>query len=304
VTDTPDLPDHADAWVAERPRLVGLAYRILGTVGDADDVVQDAGLTWLTVDHASIANPAAFLTTLVSRRAIDRLRSAAVARTTYVGPWLPEPLLTSDDDPFTTVALAESVTFGFLTLLERLEPIERAVFVLHEVFDEAFDDIARIVDRSPTACRQIAHRARERVRSEHRRSRPLDPERRDSLLLAFLGAAANGDLTALQSMLRDDAVLVSDGGADRHAARRPVVGPDRIARFVANVVRRRPSQAVYRPVLVNGTRGVLSIWGGSPQLLLFGESDGERFHSLWSVRSAEKLRQFELLETELPDLIM
>ena len=284
--------DPSLVWADERPRLVGLAYRILGTMSDADDVVQDVGLAWLTVDHPTVRNPEGFLTTMVSRRAIDRLRSSAAKRTTYVGPWLPEPIVTTDDDPFLSVALAESLTFGFLTVLERLEPVERAVFVLHEVFGEPYDDIAAAVDRTPAACRQIAHRARERVRSERPRSRPVDAHRRDSLLGAFLTAAAGGDLDTLRSMLTNDAVLLSDGGASRHAARRPVVGPDRIARFVANLAGRMPAETTIDFVLVNGTRGVLASWDDEPQVLLLGESDGETFHAIWAVRAPEKLRRF------------
>ena len=244
-----------DAFEGSRQRLVGLAYRLLGTMTDAEDVVQDTWLRWhgLGSGQLEIDRPDAWLTTVCTRIALDRMKSAQVQRTTYVGPWLPEPLATSPD-PADAAELADSLTFGFLTMLERLEPVERAVFLLADVFGLPFDEIAVAVERSVPACRQIAHRARARVRDGHRRVDRNAAERTD-LVDAFLRACALGDLDGLRCVLTADVVLVSDGGAQRRAARRPVVGFDRVARLVFNLAKRLPAGALPTLGLINGEPG-------------------------------------------------
>jgi RNA polymerase sigma-70 factor (ECF subfamily) len=229
-------PDDAlDDFEAERPRLVGLAYRITGSRTVAEDLVQDAWLRWERADHAAIERPAAWLTTVTSRLALDHLKSAQHTRETYVGPWLPEPTIT-EPDPADRVELAESLTLGFLAVLERLGPVERVVFLLADVFSVPFDEIAATVDKTPEACRQIASRARQRVRDGRPRFSPTDDQAWE-VALAFLTAAQVGDIDALVSLLAPEAVLVSDGGAEHHAARRPVVA-EKIPRFVVNIARR------------------------------------------------------------------
>jgi RNA polymerase sigma-70 factor (ECF subfamily) len=253
-------PDALDDFEAERPRLVGLAYRITGSRSVAEDLVQDAWLRWERADHDAIERPAAWLTTVTSRLALDHLKSAQHTRETYVGPWLPEPTIT-EPDPADRVELAESLTLGFLAVLERLGPVERVVFLLADVFSVPFDEIAATVDKTPEACRQIASRARQRVREGRPRYSPTD-EQAWEVAAAFLTAAQLGDIDALVSLLAPEAMLVSDGGADHHAARRPVVA-DKIPRFVVNIAKRFPSDAgAYEMRLVNGQPTLLLIHRG------------------------------------------
>jgi RNA polymerase sigma-70 factor (ECF subfamily) len=262
----------ADAlFTAERPRLVGLAYRITGSRLDAEDVVQEAWLRAQRVDLADLDRPEAWLTRVVSRLALDHLRSARHRRETYVGPWLPEPVRTlpgprlragvtpgavaAADDPAELAALAESLTFGFLRLLETLGPAERVVFLLADVFDTPYDEIAAVVDRTPEACRQLASRARRRVRAgDVRRDLPDDANRVVGRLLA---AVAAGDVDLVVSLMADDIVLVSDGGADAHAARRPVEGSVRAARFMVNLAQRWRGELDVEPMAINGEPGLV-----------------------------------------------
>lgn len=256
-SDGPDDSEFMAEFMAERSRLWGLAYRICGTRSDADDVVQDAWLRWQGVDRSTIDRPPAWLTTVTSRLSIDRLRSRRRDAEHYVGPWLPEMISTGADDP---ADLVSSLTLGFLTMLERLEPIERVVFLLADVFDESFHDIAVTVDRTEAACRQIASRGRKKLRDPNRR-RDVDPADQWRLAEAFSMAMFNGDLRAIEALLTPESVLLSDGGANTRAARRPVVGPHRIARFVATLARRHP-QMRGEPAVLNGEPGAL-LWSGS-----------------------------------------
>jgi RNA polymerase sigma-70 factor (ECF subfamily) len=281
------LTDRPDAFEAERGRLVGLAYRMLGSMADAEDVVQDAWLRWRRTDPASIERSAAWLTTVVSRLALDRLRSAQHQREVYVGPWLPEPVL-GPSDPADPAEIAESLTLGFLVMLERLAPLERVVFLLADVFREPFGSIAPAVGRSEAACRQIASRARHRVRQERRRFDP-DPGAEDQVAAAFAKAAATGDVDGLLGMLAPDVVLLSDGGADHRAARRPVVGSARVARFLVNVARRLPPGAVVEFARVNGTPGFVATVDGQPELVLALELDGRLITRVLSVSNPDKL---------------
>jgi RNA polymerase sigma-70 factor (ECF subfamily) len=261
------------AFVAERPKLVGLAYRITGSRVEAEDIVQEAWLRAQRAEAATIDRPPAWLTRVVARLALDHLRSARQRRESYVGPWLPEPVaglrpeigarpvaIAPHHDPAAAAELAESVTFGFLRVLETLAPVERVVFLLSDVFDVPFAEIAAIVDRSPEACRQVASRARRRVRAGD----PRHEVRGDAagLVEALFAAVAAGDVDRVVSLLADDAVLVSDGGPRAHAARRPVVGPDRIARFLVNLARRlRDAGVALEPVVLNGERGMIVTLG-------------------------------------------
>lgn len=276
---------------AERDRLVGLAYRMTGTPDDADDVVQEAWLRWQRADRSSIESPAAWLTTVTTRLAIDRLTSAASRRETYVGPWLPEPL-GPDEDPSDVVAASESLSIGFMRVLETLAPVERAVFLLHDVFGYSFEEIAPTVDRSPAATRQIGKRARDRVRDGRPRVEP-DPEDVDALSDAFFAAVVDGDVDRLMGMLTDDVLHVSDGGPDHHAARRPVVGPEKVARLYINIARRelRPTDEVHR-VRVNGQVGAYIVRDGDPLLLtVLGWRDGLLAEAIGIV-NPDKLRHF------------
>jgi RNA polymerase sigma-70 factor (ECF subfamily) len=223
------------AFTANRPLLVGVAYRLLGSVGDAEDVVQEAWLRWARVDTGTVADPTGFLVRTVSRLALDRLRRVAARRETYVGPWLPEPMLTGGaTDPADETERAASVSLAMLVVLETLSPLERTVFVLHEAFAYSYGEIGEIVDRSPAAVRQLAHRAREHVAARRPRF-PTDPGTRRAATERFLHATLSGDVTTLMELLAPDATLWADGGGKFKAPRRPVHGADKIARFFAAV---------------------------------------------------------------------
>jgi RNA polymerase sigma-70 factor, ECF subfamily len=282
-----------DVFERERPRLVGLSYRMLGTPDDADDVVQEVWLRWQRSDRAAIENPAAWLTTVTTRVAIDRSTSARARRETYVGPWLPEPAAV-DPDPSDVVSLAESLHLGFVRVLETLTPLERAVFLLHDVFAVPFEQIAEAVDRTEPASRQIARRARERVRDGRPRTTPAPDDVR-ALSDAFVAAVIEGDVDRLAAMLTDDVVHISDGGPDHHAARRPVTGPVQVARLFVNIARKKlePTDE-FHWVDVNGELGSYVVRDGAPFLLtVFGWRGCQVAEALAIVNPA-KLRRFHV----------
>lgn len=281
-----------DVFEGQRERLRSLAYRMLGTPDDADDAVQDTWLRWDAADRAAIDNPAAWLTTVTSRICIDRLRSARHRRETYVGSWLPEPLTIVDDDPSDAVAVSESLTLGFLDILERLAPVERAVFLLHEVFETPFAEIAETVDRSEAATRQIAKRARDRVRAERTRGTAPPPERARELADAFLGAMLLGDVDGLLAQLTDDVVHVADGGPNQRAARRRVVGPDRVARLFLNLASRADETYGMEAVRVNGQPGFLVRRHGAPYMAWVPTFRNDKVCAIHAVLAPEKLARF------------
>lgn len=256
----------AELFEQHRPRLTGVAYGMLGSVMEAEDVVQDAWLRWADADVEGVDNPAGWLTTVVTRLAIDRLRSARARREAYVGPWLPEPVI-DEGDPAERVAEAEALSMALLTALERLNPVERAVFLLREVFDLDYPEIADVVDRSPTNCRQIASRARDRVGDPGRHHRP-PPAREREIVGAFETALRSGDLDGLQAVLAEDVVLWSDGGEAVRAARHPVVGRDRVARFLLGVARQAPPGIEAAQASVNGDPGFVVRVGGTPYVVM------------------------------------
>ena len=219
-----------EVFESERSRLLGLAYRTLGTFADAEDVVQE---TWLRLQRTaltSIDNPAAWLTTVTTRLAIDRLRQQQRSREQYVGPWLPEPIATTED-PSRTVEMAESLTAGFLVLLETLGPNERAAFLLVEVFGEPYGRCAEILERTEASCRQLVHRARVRIEKGRPRFKAA-PAEAEQVAAAFAQATMSGDMDALLALISDEIQLISDGGALQHAARRAIVRPAQVARFL------------------------------------------------------------------------
>jgi RNA polymerase sigma-70 factor, ECF subfamily len=216
-----------------RPRLFGIAYRMLGSVMDAEDIVQEAYLRWSRADRATIESPEAWLAATVTRLCIDQLRSARSRHEQYVGPWLPEPLLTGND-PAMAIELAETLTTAFLILLEQLAPIERAVFLLHDVFEYSYDEIAAIVGKQPAACRQIAHRARGRVQLPQPRFAASATEAA-RLAERFASVSASGNVAELVALLDPDVVFVSDGGGKAPAARNMVHGASRVARLLVAI---------------------------------------------------------------------
>ena len=283
----------AAVFEAERRRLVGLAYRITGSLGDAEDIVQEAWLRLRRAEPDTVERPAAWLTTVVSRLALDYLKAARHQREVYVGPWLPEPvvadpLLSSARGPEEMAELAQSLTMGFLHLLERLSPTERVVFILADVFDVPYRDIAEAVGKTEPACRQIASRARRRIREA---TPPVYQPPTDEAARAvgeMLAAVMAGDVEHLVGLLADDAVLVSDGGARFRAARHPIVGAERVARFMSNLSRRL-SDATIVPVSVNGEYGLVAEHDGHPYVAVAVHVEDGRVRTVHIIRNEEKL---------------
>ena len=271
--------------VAERPRLLAIAYRMLGSRAEAEDAVGEAYLRLAQQEPGSVDNPAAWLTTVVTRLAVDAYRSARLARTSYVGPWLPEPLVGDDaalgGDPEEDAVLAETVSTALLVVLESLSPAERAVFVLHEAFGYGLDEVAAMLERTPAATRQLASRARRHV-AEHRPRYEPDLDTRRRVVERFRRAATGGDVAALIEVLAPDVVLRSDGGGVVTAALHPVRGADKVARFVtgllAKVDRYFPGVTfTFEEAAVNGTPGVLLLLPGGVLYgtVAFGIADGQ-----------------------------
>lgn len=258
-----------ELFAAQRPRLIGLAYRLLGSVVDAEDVVQEAWVRWNGVDHDELISPGAWLTTVVSRLGIDRLRARQRDQSAYVGPWLPEPLI-SDDDPAAAAELSDSLTTAFLVLLERLSPNERLVLLLADVFQQPFAAVAEVIGKSEDATRQLAVRARRKVRTTEDAAARRPPSRGEQMAIAkdFVTAVVAGDEQRVRDLLTADSVMVSDGGANRHAARRPVIGPQRIARLLVNISRRFAAVTDHsvqiEPTWVNGAPGLIIAVDGEP----------------------------------------
>lgn len=248
-----------EEFLAARPMLFALAYRMLGSTSEAEDVLQEA---WLRASTAAdVRNAEAWLTTVVTRICLDVLGSARVRREEYVGPWLPEPVVSTDDGPEQAAELADSVSLAFLVLLEELSPAERAAFLLREVFRYDYADVAAMLDRSEASCRQLVSRAHQHV--DDRRTRfTADRAKAQELSLTFLLACQTGDLQVVTSLLASDAVLVSDGGGKVSAARRPINGPDKIGRFLIGVLHKPGPPVDYLPATVNGEPGVLGLVDG------------------------------------------
>ena len=276
-----------DRFEAERPRLLGLAYRLLGSVGDAEDVVQEAWIRWDATDTAPIDRPAAWLTTVTTRLALDRIRSAEHRRAAYVGPWLPEPV-SVEATPEEAAELAESLTFGFLVLLDQLSGIERAVLLLADVFGQPFREIAETVGRSEAACRQIASRARRRLREADTHRRSAD----EVLLVQLVDAMGRGDAPVLLELLHPDVVLVSDGGANRHAGRRPVLGPERVARVLLNLTKRIPTDATLDFQQLN-LRAAVVIHMGDETIVLQVDQLADRAEAIRVVVNPDKTRHVD-----------
>ena len=248
-------PVTADVLEEQRPRLFAIAYRMLGSVGEAEDVVQEA-LLRAHAARSGIEIPEAWLTSVTTRLAIDHLRSARVRRETYVGPWLPAPLI--EDTAPARVEEAESVSMAFLVLLERLTPVERAVFLLRDVFEYGFAEIAEIVEKSEANVRQILVRARRAIDAERPRFEP-SMERRDELAARFLAAASEGDVDGLVELLADDATLYGDGGGKAAARTSPLSGAEKVAKFVLGLFRLTDRWSLTtRPALVNGQPGLVA----------------------------------------------
>ncbi|MFJ9819026.1 RNA polymerase sigma-70 factor [Streptomyces sp. NPDC101151] len=282
-----------DVFEEHRPLLTGVAYRMLGRVADAEDVVQDAWLRWSRADREQVREPRAYLVRITTRLAIDRLRQAQARSESYVGPWLPEPYVTEFADSVPDTAdralLADSVSFAVLVVLESLSPLERAVFVLREAFGYPYGEIAALLDRGEAAVRQLAGRARRHV--EERRPRyEVDPAQRRDLTERFLAAAVEGDLEGLVSLLAPDARLVADSGGKAKAPVRILHSADKVGRFLVGVGAKNVPDLSFRLIEVNGGRAVLVLSGDKPDSVFQVDVADGLVTTVYIVRNPDKLR--------------
>jgi RNA polymerase sigma-70 factor (TIGR02957 family) len=278
-----------DVFEEQRPRLFSLAYRMLGSAVDAEDVVQDAWLRW--AQASDVREPAGFLTTVVTRLCLDVLKSARVRRETYVGPWLPEPVLTTELGPLETVEQREQVSLGALTLLERLTPAERAVCVLRDAFSYPYGEIAAVVGLGEAYCRQLHRRARARLAQDAPPRFDVPAEKHLELGAAVFAAAMAGDVGALEALLAQDVVLVSDGGGQASAARRPVVSRDHVARFLVGICAKTAGPIEGDIADLNGAPALLGRVSGELTTVVVAESDGAQVRRLLLVVNPEKLER-------------
>ncbi|MFE7193933.1 RNA polymerase sigma factor SigJ [Kitasatospora sp. NPDC057541] len=293
ATGTPAAATGPDVFEAHRRYLGSVAYRMLGSFTDAEDVLQEAWLRWRAADRTAVADPRAYLTTVVTRLCYDQLGSARARRESYFGEWLPEPSLSYQDTPASPADLAErgeSVSLALLAVLEQLTPAERAAFVLHDVFAVGFDEIAASLDRSPDATRQLASRARRRIKAGGRRA-DADPAEHRQAVEAFAAASARGDIAGLLAVLDPDIVWHSDGGGVVTAGARPVLGSAKVSRLVLGLVNKWvTAEAVVEFALVNGEPGL--VWYARPGViggvLAFAVADG-RITEAYAVVNPEKL---------------
>jgi len=305
------MSDPAASFEPYRRRLLGLAYRMLGSVADAEDAVQETYLRWHRADRGKVSDPRAFLMTTTTRICLDMLTSARARREEYVGPWLPEPILdTTQLAPDSRTELAEDLSIALLLILDRLSPLERGAFLLHDVFDFSFSEVATALERSEAACRQLAARARAHVRDARPRGATAPPVRAGQidpkhaqLMSAFAAAVQSGNLTALTQMLASDARIVTDGGGKVRSALDVIEGADRAARFLIEVTRKRPDawwrdDFTVRFATVNGLPGVIvDAPEGAVQTTAF-EIEADRIRALYVVRNPDKLRHLARVRHE------
>ncbi|MCZ8382711.1 RNA polymerase sigma-70 factor [Mycobacterium sp. CPCC 205372] len=283
------MTDHAERFSLLRPLLFTIAYQLLGSATEADDVLQDSYLRWADVDLATVRDTKAYLAQLVTRQALKALRSGARRREDYVGPWLPEPLLLDDRDASTDVVLAESVSMAMLVLLETLTPDERAVFVLREVFDFEYREIAEAVGKSEVAVRQVAHRAREHVRARRKRFDRVDPEQTTRITEQFLAAATTGDVDELMRLLAPDVTWTADGGGRVGAARKPITGVDRLVPLIVGPFRRGLATLRTGVVTANGAPAVAVYSDDRLEAVLALEIADGRITNLYAIANPDKL---------------
>ncbi|MGE0402357.1 MAG: sigma-70 family RNA polymerase sigma factor [Kofleriaceae bacterium] len=283
--------ERAAVFAEHRRYLVGVAYRMLGSVAEAEDIVQDSFLRWQRVEEL-VHEPRAYLARIVTRLCLDRLKSARATREQYVGTWLPEPLV----EEASAQRVADDLSVALLMTLERLSPLERAAFLLHDVFDMDYGEIAGVLERSEPAVRQLAARGRDHVREGGDVVRPRfqpSPESEARLMGAFATAVATGDLRSLASMLADDAVLYSDGGGKRRAALNPIYGADKIGRFLEGALKKGgllpTSAGAFQPARINGLPGLVIHGDAGPETIAI-ETDGEKIVAIYIVRNPDKLK--------------
>ena len=287
-----DVAESARVFEEQRGYLFSIAYRLLGTVSDAEDVVQDAFLRWNQVLQEEVRSPRTYLATVVVRLCMDQLRSARAKREVYVGPWLPEPLITTGRSDLTDgIVLRESLSFAFLLMLEKLAPLERAVFVLREVFDYDYAEIAQMVEKSEANCRQVFHRARQRLVERQSRFQSTR-EQQERLTDQFLRAASSGDVQQLLELLAGDVVSIGDGGGKAAAGLRPIYSRDRVSRGLLGNLRKLPPDRAWIEE-VNGQPAIVATLRGEPYGVVLLDVQASRVQVLYLVVNPEKLRDIQ-----------
>lgn len=303
---TPVPGDSADtrrlaAFEAQRPRLLGICYRILSSLSDSEDVLQEAWFRWAGVDVDAVDSPEAYLTTVVTRLSLDRLRRLRAQHEVYTGSWLPEPVVNASHpagDPATAAELADSLSMALLVVLETLSPLERAAFVLFEVFQRPYPEIAAALGRQEAAVRQFVRRARARVDAGHSRYQ-ADRATHTAVVQRFLTACQNADFDALLDVLGPDVVIVSDGGGIAPAHPRPVHGPDKVARLLLGVAGRLPEGTVFMLEEFNGTVGLVGRVGGLPISTMAVHTTSAGIDSLHVVANPDELARFDAASSEI-----
>ena len=283
------MNEHAERFTALRPLLFTIAYEILGSATESDDVLQESYLRWADVDLAEVRDTKSYLAQLVTRQSVSTLRAESRRREDYIGPWLPEPLLVTDQDASADVVLAESVSMAMMVVLETLSPDERAVFVLREVFGFSHDEIASAVGRSASAVRQMAHRAREHVQSRRKRFDPVDRQTSAELTTSFFTAAATGDLAGLMTMLAPDVVWTADSDGKASAARRPVAGAEKVAKLVMGLIRLGGPDGRVEPAIYNSAPALVLYLGDNLEGVITVEVVDGKITNFYAMRNPEKL---------------
>lgn len=281
--------EHAERFTLLRPLLFTIAYEILGSATESDDVLQESYLRWSDVDLAEVRDTKSYLAQLVTRQSLNTLRAESRRREDYIGPWLPEPLLVTDQDASADVVLAESVSMAMMVVLETLSPDERAVFVLREVFGFSHDEIASAVGKSAAAVRQMAHRAREHVQSRRKRFDPVDPQTSAELTTSFFAAAATGDLAGLMTMLAPDVVWTADSDGKASAARRPVAGAEKVAKLVMGLIRLGGPDGRVEPAIYNSAPALVLYLGDNLEGVITVEVVDGKITNFYAMRNPEKL---------------
>jgi RNA polymerase sigma-70 factor, ECF subfamily len=281
--------EHAERFMLLRPLLFTIAYEILGSATEADDVLQDSYLRWANVDLASVNDTKAYLAQLVTRQTLNTLRAQSRRREEYIGPWLPEPLLLDTKDASADVVLAESVSMAMLVVLETLSPDERAVFVLREVFGFSHDEIASTIDKSAAAVRQMAHRAREHVQSRRKRFDPVDPKLSMEITAQFFAAASTGDIDGLLEMLAEDVVWTADSDGKATAARKPILGAEKVARVIVGLIRVAGETGRIVPAMYNNSPALKLYLGDNFEGVIMVEVTDGRITHFYVMRNPDKL---------------
>lgn len=293
-----------EVFKKHRARLFGIAYRMLGTRDEAEDIVQEAYIKWHEADEEKIETAEAWLVTIATRLSIDRLRKASRERETYIGPWLPDPLVASDAlSPLEELELASNLSMAFMVLLERLSPVERAAFLLHDIFDCAYADVARIVGKTETASRQLIHRARERVRTDKTRF-AADEREREKLIKKFSDASKTGDEAALLALFTEEVSMTSDGGGKVTAARKIVRGKEKLAHALAMFGAKYGESFTHKLAAINGELGLLTFIDGKIYgATVFEFSDDGKISAMYRVMNPDKLKQITNYElrNEIPN---